>query len=106
MVRVGVWRNQSEKIFSFRFEGHAGAGEHGNDLVCAAVSALAETTLIGLGNYVKADLIHEIKPGYLVFTLEKEPTRETDVLLETLLLGLTEIAKLYETNLKIDHYRG
>ena len=32
-----------ERDFSLSAEGHAGAGERGSDLVCAAVSALMET---------------------------------------------------------------
>lgn len=44
-------------INSFELTGHADAGEYGNDIVCAAVSVLAISTVNGLQQLAKADLL-------------------------------------------------
>ena len=41
MIKGTFYRTESGTIHQFRITGHAGAGEYGEDIVCAAVSALS-----------------------------------------------------------------
>ena len=40
MIKVSIYKNDEGKMIGFRLSGHAGYAEHGQDIVCAAVSAL------------------------------------------------------------------
>lgn len=48
MVTVKVKRNEQNEIENITISGHANAGKHGSDIVCAAVSAIS----LGLINSV------------------------------------------------------
>lgn len=41
MIKVSVVRNQQKQIVSFEMSGHADAGPHGQDIVCAGASAVS-----------------------------------------------------------------
>ncbi|MDR2006557.1 MAG: ribosomal-processing cysteine protease Prp [Acidaminococcales bacterium] len=106
MIKVKIWRNGG-RIVACEVTGHAGAGEKGQDIVCAAVSALTETALLGLGRYAGIRLDYEVsqQPALLFFTLKDAPNDKTDAILETMLLGLTEIAGTYRNSLELAEYR-
>ena len=90
-------RNDSGRIISFELTGHAQSGEYGKDLVCAAVSVLAISTVNGI------DAIAGVTPavdtdedgGYLYVEMPKDTTQEQNnimtILLENLLLGLQAV---------------
>jgi uncharacterized protein len=45
MTRVRLYEDKSGFVWRFEVEGHSGFGEQGNDIVCAAISAVAQTAL-------------------------------------------------------------
>ena len=49
MITIKIKRNDKNEIVSFELNGHAGYSSSGNDIVCAAVSAVTNMVLIGLG---------------------------------------------------------
>ena len=48
MVSIGIQRNSDGQVIGCHMSGHAGYDEHGFDIVCAAVSALSATAMLGL----------------------------------------------------------
>jgi uncharacterized protein YsxB (DUF464 family) len=48
MTKVTIYKNREGYISRFRIEGHSGYDVKGKDIVCAAVSVLAQTVLIAL----------------------------------------------------------
>lgn len=48
MTKVTIYKNSEGYISRFRVEGHSGYDTKGKDIVCAAVSVLAQTVLIAL----------------------------------------------------------
>ena len=50
MFHVTVYENKKEEYVGFETEGHAGYAEAGQDIVCAAVSALAINTINSVGS--------------------------------------------------------
>ena len=48
MVSIGIQRNSEDQVIGCHLSGHAGYDEHGFDIVCAAVSALSATAMLGL----------------------------------------------------------
>ncbi|MFV0558089.1 MAG: ribosomal-processing cysteine protease Prp [Enterococcus sp.] len=98
MIQGTFKRNDSGQIVSFELTGHAEAGPYGSDIVCAAVSAVAISTINGITALAGAKPIveaNEREGGALyvevVSGLTQEQTNIEQILLENLLLGLQSI---------------
>ena len=48
MIRAHFTLDSNRRITDFTITGHAEAGPYGQDIVCAGVSAIMQTTLLGL----------------------------------------------------------
>lgn len=103
MVKVTLYRRRGEgDLTGFEAEGHTGYAEHGSDIVCAAVSALTTVTVLGLQARLGLSPTIEVDDdsGWLLCRLEPERIQpavweRAQDLLETMALGLHEIAKDY-----------
>lgn len=98
MITVSIQRDQEGRITTFTVSGHADYGEHGQDIVCAGVSAIVQTAILGLQEYLRIDCAGSQKSGLIVCELPfigPELRRSVDAILETMLLGLTAIASAY-----------
>ena len=102
MIRGTFKRNQADHIVSFEVSGHADTGPHGSDIVCAAVSALTFSTVNGvaaLAGFTPILSIDNDNEGYLYCEMITEITAEqsqtAQILLENLLLALTDIQLEY-----------
>lgn len=104
MVIVTLTR-KPDSIVAVAVNGHADYAPHGEDIVCAAVSVLTQTALLGLLRYAAHPVRYKIKSGLLSLQLEKDPTDITDTILETMALGLEEIARNYPDRVQIKEHR-
>ena len=103
MIRATFDRDFS----GFTLSGHAGYAEAGEDIVCAAVSALAQSTLNGLQSVIRVPVMYDIDDQAAL--LEARLTPEADeaqvaqaqILLKTLLEGLQAIERSYPRNVRI-----
>lgn len=92
---VVVKRNNS--IVSVECDGHTGYGVEGEDVVCAALSSIVQTALLGLLQVVgvKVDFKVDDKKGYLKMSvpeeLDNKTRRECDIVLNTMLLGVADL---------------
>lgn len=78
-------------MVSALLQGHAEYSKGKYDLVCSAVSAVSQSTVIGITEVLKLDLDYSIDDGLLSFSLEsmkKEDILKCQVLVETMLLAL------------------
>jgi len=48
MILAQFWRNESQQVVALEITGHADAGPYGQDIVCAAVSAVTIGTINSL----------------------------------------------------------
>lgn len=55
MINVTIYKDKRGKSQGYHVSGHAGYDEYGKDIVCAAVSVLAQTALISLFEVCKVD---------------------------------------------------
>ncbi|MEW6606885.1 MAG: ribosomal-processing cysteine protease Prp [bacterium] len=105
MVIVTVTRNPEGKIVGFSGTGHADFAKAGEDIVCAAVSALLQSTIKGLQEYVGINLEISKEKGSLEVRIKKIDQKflqlPTDAILETLVLGLKAIEKEYRKYMKL-----
>ena len=65
MIKVEVKRNK-EMYYFLNVSGHANFDDHGKDIVCAAVSVLAQTLLESIAEVAELqDFKYEVKSGYI-----------------------------------------
>lgn len=99
MIKIQVQRDQSGEIRRFTVEGHAGYAEHGRDIVCAAVSAVTQTAILGLKEVLKLPVVVEMRDGYLSCRLPEVVVATArpmaQAVLETMLAGLKDIQEGY-----------
>ncbi len=104
MTRITVFLS-GDSITGFEAKGHAGYADHGEDIVCAAVSALTQTAYLGLAEYVSPDTKVSQKDGALRVDLPKEldpaGRERAELILGTMLSGLRSVQENYSDYLKI-----
>ncbi|SHE35140.1 hypothetical protein SAMN02746089_00115 [Caldanaerobius fijiensis DSM 17918] len=108
MIEVVINRNCDGKILDFKVTGHAGYGEYGKDIVCAAVSAVVQTALLGVKELTRAHVEKSVAEGKIVFKIIEvsfEDRVKMDSILETMVLGLKDIAEGYGKYLKVEDRR-
>ena len=94
-------------LLGYRANGHSGYAEAGADIVCAAISALTQTTLNGLKNVLKAPVMFDqdddgaFIEAILTPEASEDQLRQAQLLLVTLLEGLQAIQREYPRNLRI-----
>lgn len=101
MITIRPIRNSAAVLIGFRVSGHANAGAHGQDIVCAAVSVLAHTAVYGLERHLQREIQFDMSDGNMFFQLEDDPDQLTSAVLETALIGFDEIAKAYRKFVRI-----
>ena len=88
--------------------GHTGYGEEGEDIVCAGISTLLQSSLLGLLQVAKVNVKYTIdtETGKLKFTLPNDITAEErhdcDVILNTLLCGLQDFYTEYSDFINLE----
>lgn len=98
---------KSDKFVGFKLYGHAAPRELDLDvdLTCAAISAISQTTLIGVLEVLKIEATYEMEDGFLSLTLDNQSSEDVErcqVLLETMLLGLKSIEFTYSDYIKVE----
>ena len=105
MIRASFYLRNG-KLAGFHIKGHSGYAESGNDIVCSAVSALAQTTLLGLIEIVKTEMDYSIDQSgeidCIILTNTNEGAQErAELLIDTMRLGLESIKQNYGKYLSI-----
>ena len=93
MIRLQLVKSGKD-IEGFQISGHAGYAPHGQDIVCAGVSSLTQTALLGLMEYLHREVVYDVASGKLLVELKGSPDDLTEAILQSMLLGLIEIQKL------------
>ena len=66
MIRIKMEKDRQGRLCGFIVEGHADYAEEGSDIVCAAVSALTQTALLGIIRYAGEEkVVYEQSEGFL-----------------------------------------
>ena len=97
MIHINLEKNG--RLVTFRAQGHAGAAQKGEDLVCAAVSALVLTLSEALAGADARMSRCELNSGdaLIQFRLSKR----TRPILKTVLCGLDLLARAYPNHIEI-----
>lgn len=103
MIRANFNLNSDHRITAFEMTGHADSGPYGQDIVCAAVSALSISTINGLEHVVRTQPTvksDEHNGGFLKVTSINEG-HDAQLLVQTFLNGLQDIAESYPQNIEV-----
>jgi len=93
MTKVTIYKNVKNECVGFKALGHAGYAEEGEDIVCAAISILTINTMNAIETFTDADVFLDTDEelGLIEYKID-EPTKETSLLLDTMVLGLQTMA--------------
>ncbi len=94
MITIKV-RKKDGSYEEFISKGHAGYAEAGQDIVCAAVSALIINTVNSLEKFTDDKFDVQEKDGFVSIHFRNNLSERAMLLMDSLLLGLTEIAGSY-----------
>ncbi|MCK9443910.1 MAG: ribosomal-processing cysteine protease Prp [Tissierellaceae bacterium] len=112
MINARFYKDKKGNIRKFTIKGHANYAKRGNDIVCAAVSALAQTTLLSIVKVCgveenQINYIVEEKTGFLEvelpIDLDNSTLEKTQIVLETLKLGINSIIEIYPEYVKLEN---
>ena len=88
-------------------KGHANYDDYGKDIVCSAVSAITQSLALGIFEVLKiqADYKVDNDAGYLELRLPKlanEVLDKTEILFDTAYRSISDLAKGYPSNIKVE----
>lgn len=96
MIRIKI-KKCNNSIAEMVCEGHSGYDENGKDIVCASISSITQTALLGILHVAEVKVKYTMNDdnGYLRVViptdLSVEQRHDCDVILNTMLLGLSDI---------------
>ena len=101
MIKIEVEKSNGA-IVSIKASGHAGSGEYGHDLVCAAVSAILTGGANAINEKKSFDL--SLSSGNALIRLKENEMLSThdEVVLETILVELQTIEESYRKFINIE----
>ncbi|MGL5260144.1 MAG: ribosomal-processing cysteine protease Prp [Lachnospiraceae bacterium] len=98
MTTISFYKTRNNEYQKFVCKGHAGFSVAGEDIVCAAISVLVINTINSLELITKEDIKIETdeKSGYISCEFNGTLKDTSIALMDSLVLGLTEINKQYQ----------
>ncbi|KNF09440.1 protein of unknown function DUF464 [Gottschalkia purinilytica] len=112
MTNIKILSNKNNEIVQYIVSGHSGYGIAGEDIVCAAISILTETTLISLNKVCgidEKDILYSIdeEKGYLNVSipnnLDREKREKADIVLQTMIVGLEGLLEIYSKYITLEY---
>lgn len=104
MIRILI-KQKNDSLKYIHVSGHANSDDYGKDIVCAAVSVVSQTILLGISEILKSDLKYSIEKGDLSFEIPEDMVYEDELrvnaLTHTLMLGLLNIKNNYKNYIDI-----
>ena len=93
MTKATFYQNRDGEFTGFQVYDHSGAGEQGSDVVCAAISALVINTINSIDELTDDEFSCESDEDNASISLSIQPEHSgtTDVLIRSLIIGLTNL---------------
>ncbi|WP_018921606.1 ribosomal-processing cysteine protease Prp [Salsuginibacillus kocurii] len=112
MIHVNISRHKNGAIQAFSMTGHADAGPHGHDIVCAGASAVAfgaiNSVYVLCGESLQLDMGED--GGYLHCVVPESNAakkhEEVQLLVEGMIVSLQSIAESYNEFIEIHDQKG
>ena len=107
MTKVTISK-KNNKIFEVECDGHTNYGEKGEDIVCASLSSIVQTAVLGLLMIVmiELDMKRDDEQGYLKFTLPENLSETQDIkacaVLDTMLCGISDLYESFSDYIELE----
>lgn len=107
MISSIIWRDKQGRVSRFSVQGHAGAAEYGEDIVCAAVSMLVINAINSAEHLLGVTLATDenTAPGDVKSSVPVLADQTADdklqLLLEAMTFGLHQVAETYPDFVKV-----
>ncbi len=105
MIKIEIMRDREEVIKGYKVTGHSRYREKGEDIVCAAISALSLTGMMAGEKLASAALTEEPREGYVTFRapeqLDYYQKRDLQIIMETVVIGMYQTARNYPGTITI-----
>ena len=98
MTVVDIFKDQEGRYAYFECAGHADdSAVEGEDIICAAISMLVINTINSLEVLAQADITYaaEEEGGELSCRFETPPDEKAALLVDSMILGLTNVRETY-----------
>lgn len=101
MITVTLYRSPNGYIRRFVASGHSGFAERGADIICAGVSAIAQTTIGSLQDLAGIEPVFVLDDGLIDFRtvdpdkMTPEQYQIARTLMDSLAIGCIQIEKSY-----------
>ncbi len=102
VIKIKISRDKKKRIISFSTSGHSLYDRKGEDIVCAGASAILQTAILGLSEYLNLPIKVKKGDGFLDVKLLSQPPAEALSILEAMKLGLYRIAEKHPDYIKIE----
>lgn len=96
---TATFKKKNNQFVGYEIKGHANYAPEGQDIVCAAVSALSLAVTHKIHANVQS--FESVTRGYMDIELF-EPTKETEISIAILYDGLKSIEEEYPKNLRVE----
>ena len=103
-----VFHKRGEDFVRIESEGHTGYADRGEDILCAAVSALLQGAALGVREVagVRAEYRVDEEQGSLLLSLPRDlgagQRHDCNVILGTLLVSVSDLAKGYSEYIEVE----
>ena len=107
MTKVFI-KKKDNKIFEVECDGHTNYGEKGEDIVCASLSSIVQTAVLGLlmVALLEIDMKRDDEMGYLRFTLPEKMTKEQSLqasaILDTMFCGIADLNESFSDYIELE----
>ena len=100
MIKVLI-KSEENKFKSLEVKGHANAGPYGEDLVCAAVSAILTGGFNNISDINSFDV--KLDEGHAYLEAKEPISSHDEIVIEAILSGLKTIEESNPKNIKIQN---
>ena len=107
MTRIKFFKTRDDYV-GFEISGHTGYSKFGKDILCAAISGMSQSCMLGITNVlgIEATVIRDDDSGYLKIELpkglQKNKFYEAQVLLKTLFVSLEDLKSGYSKYISME----
>ena len=91
MTSIKIERNPQGRCIAYTILGHVE-----NPVICAGISAITQTTAMALQDVLHHKIRINSADGFFKVTFVQIPTKNSELLIESMLVGLRKIQKQYQ----------
>ena len=90
---------------TIKIRGHANYAPHGQDIVCAGVTALTQTLVESLETLTGNEIKYDMSPGRVDIEI-KDPDEDAQLLMDSFLVGIEMIVDEFPEHIRVEISNG